>query len=370
VNTLLSESTTDVVNTLLSGSTPDVVNTLLTESRPDIVNTLLTESRPDIVTTLLSESTTDVVNTLLSESTTDVVNTLLSGSTPDVVNTLLSESTPDIVNTLLSESTPDVVNTLLSESTPDVVNSIKYISTFKLPCLKKNTSNSIELTPTNNIIVIEPTPDIKEPDADNQDMKQKLSVACTLLLELYRMLTSSLLILFIPQSCGGELCTISDNLIWNPKQHLYNTGIFLNFLTLFTFSCLYYVELKRENRLIKYLDVNPKLANSNEAVEKTLDNIAPNKKNKILFIDKQYQIISFISIGMFVLNSFISGIVVNRYYLGSQTTTTLITSLLFMLSKLFNVYTITNTEKNIFFSAYMTTRIQFNDLDETHKIII
>jgi hypothetical protein len=131
---------------------------------------------------------------------------------------------------------------------------------------------------------------------------------------------------------------------------------------------MYYIELKRENRLIKYLDVNLNLPMSNEAVKTALESIAVNKKNKILSIDKQYQIISYITIGMFALNSFISGIVVFNFYLGSQTTTTLITSLLFMFSKLFNVYSISNTEQNIFYSAYMTTRIQFNDLDETHKV--
>ena len=209
----------------------------------------------------------------------------------------------------------------------------------------------------------------KEVD-NNQDYKQKFSVLSTLSLELYRMLTSSLLILFVPQNCGGELCTITENLVWDPDQHLYNTGIFFNFLTLFTFTTLYYIEVKRENRLIKYLDVNPNLPMSNEAVKTTLENISVDKKNKILSADKQYQIISYISICIFALNSLISGIVVFNFYLGSQTTTTLITSLLFMISKLFNIYSISNTEQNIFYSAYMSTRIQFNDLDETHKIIV
>ena len=218
---------------------------------------------------------------------------------------------------------------------------------------------------------IEQENSIVSKEIDNtQDYKQKFSVFATLSLELYRMLTSSLLILFVPQNCGGELCTITENLVWDPDQHLYNTGIFFNFLTLFTFTTLYYIEVKRENRLIKYLDVNPNLPMSNEAVKSALENISVNKKNKILSIDKQYQIISYISICIFALNSLISGIVVFNFYLGSQTTTTLITSLLFMISKLFNIYSISNTEQNIFYSAYMTTRIQFNDLDETHKIIV
>jgi hypothetical protein len=34
-----------------------------------------------------------------------------------------------------------------------------------------------------------------------------------------------------------------------------------------------------------------------------------------------------------------------------------------MISKLTNILGIINTEKNIFFSAYLNTKVQFNDLD-------
>ena len=90
------------------------------------------------------------------------------------------------------------------------------------------------------------------------------------LLELYRMITSSLLILFIPQSCGGQLYTMSQNIKWNPNHHFYNSGLILNYITLFTFSSLYFIELRRENKLIDNLDVNPKIPNSNDDVDKIL----------------------------------------------------------------------------------------------------
>ena len=218
-------------------------------------------------------------------------------------------------------------------------------------------------------IPIEHIINIQSDKLKKQDNSQKLSVASTLLLEMYRVITSSLLILFVPQSCKGQLCTIHDNMKWNPNHHTYNYGICLNFITLFTFSCLYYIELKRENRLIKYLDVNPDMPSSNIAVQKTLENISIEKRNKILSIDKQYQRISYISIGMFIVNSISSCIIVNRFYLGSQTTTTLITSLLFMFTKLLNVYQVSRTEDHIFYSAYMKTFVQFNDLDKNHKSI-
>jgi hypothetical protein len=41
-----------------------------------------------------------------------------------------------------------------------------------------------------------------------------------------------------------------------------------------------------------------------------------------------------------------------------------------MITKLSNVYIIINTDKNIFFSAYLNTKVQFNDIDphELEKI--
>lgn len=201
----------------------------------------------------------------------------------------------------------------------------------------------------------------------DQDTQQRFFVSTVLLLELYRMLTSSLLILFVPQACNGHLCTITENLAWISGNHLYNTGLVLNFITLFTFSTLYYAEIKRENRLIKYLDVNISKPNSNDDVEKTLEHLQIDKKSKILSIDKYYQIISYTSIGVFIINSIISGIIVNNFYLGSQTNTTLLTSLLFMVTKLNNVYNIANTAKNIFYSAYLKTNVQFNDIDIKYK---
>ena len=67
--------------------------------------------------------------------------------------------------------------------------------------------------------------------------------------------------------------------------------------------------------------------------------------------------------GTFVINSIISGVVVYNYSLGNQTTTTIITNILFMVSKLGDVYVTVNTEQNIFYSAYLKGKIQYNGVD-------
>ena len=45
----------------------------------------------------------------------------------------------------------------------------------------------------------------------DQDFQQKTGVTITVLLELYRVLIASFLILFVPQTCGDHICSISEN---------------------------------------------------------------------------------------------------------------------------------------------------------------
>jgi len=49
--------------------------------------------------------------------------------------------------------------------------------------------------------------------------------------------------------------------------------------------------------------------------------------------------------------------------LDGKTGTVFLTNVLFMGSKLGNMYSIISTEKNIFYSAYLTRKVQYNDVD-------
>ena len=203
-------------------------------------------------------------------------------------------------------------------------------------------------------------------ETPNQDSNQRMNVIVQFMIELYRVLTSSLLILFVPQECNGELCTLSDNIQWDPEL-TYNVAIVVNFITLGSFLGLYIIEAIRENRLIKYLDVNPELSNDNDHVKQATLILPMEKYSKILNIDRLYQIVSYISITIYGINVILSSIIINEYYFGSQTASTLLTYILFMATKLNNVYTICNTEKHIFLSAYLKTNVQYNDVDHTYK---
>ena len=230
-----------------------------------------------------------------------------------------------------------------------------------------NNSTEIELTsnvytPNNELTI-----NNEETFELNQDNKQRINVIFQFMFELYRVVTSSLLILFVPQMCADHICSISENLVW--MSNMYNLTLIFNFMSMGSLLFMYLIEIEREHRLIKYLDVNLELPNDNESVGKKLNELSVVKCKKIYFIDRYYQLSLYVASFIYVLNIIFSAVIVNRFYAGSQSASTFITNVLFMAIKLNSVYTITSTEKNIFYSAYMKTNVQFNDIDSNQKTI-
>ena len=199
----------------------------------------------------------------------------------------------------------------------------------------------------------------------DQDFNQRVSVCSTFMLELYRCLTSSLLILFVPQLCVDHVCSLSENM--EGGTEFYNSALAINFITLFAFLSLYSVELHRENRLIKYLEVNVSEPNDDVDVGDKLAMLDIDKSNKIWSIDKQYQYVAYITMVVYAINIIMSGIVVNEYYLNNQTASAFLTYVLFIFTKLYSVYSIANTKPNTFYSAYLKSNVQYNDLDPTYR---
>jgi len=96
----------------------------------------------------------------------------------------------------------------------------------------------------------------------------------------------------------------------------------------------------------------------------------PYKKAQLFNVDKHYQYSSCFVTIVFVVNTIYSWQVIYVRSLGNQTLLNFVTNILFMVSKLTNVIGIINTDKNVFFSAYLNTKVQFNDIDprEVQKI--
>ena len=200
----------------------------------------------------------------------------------------------------------------------------------------------------------------------SQDFLHRVYLIMSVSIELYRVLVSTLLIIFIPQNCDGKMCTMKQNL--ESKEYTYNAGLIFNFITLASFMMLYAFEITRENNLIKYLEVNPRNPHDNESLAIIFDKIPDKYRNKIYRIDYYYQKISYVCLLIFTVNVTLSGIIIYQYSLGNQTTTNFITNVLFMLTKVYDTYYVANTGKSIFYSAYMRDHVQFNDIDPALQV--
>ena len=195
----------------------------------------------------------------------------------------------------------------------------------------------------------------------DQDFMQKFSVSISFILELYRVLMGTMLIMFVPQKCGEGMCGITDNMFKSTDVYSANAGI--NIATLIAFVYLYVVEVRRENTLINYLDINKEFASDNDAVGEALLLLPNNKRHLVINLDHRYQLASYVALFFFLANTIFSGYSVFHNYLDSKTTSVFITNVLFLAGKLIQTNALANTEENIFYSAYLTDRIQYNYVD-------
>jgi len=188
-----------------------------------------------------------------------------------------------------------------------------------------------------------------------------MKISISFIVEIYRVIMGSFLLLFVPQKCGDNVCEISDKL--TSTNALHRTILTFNALTCGLLILMYFVEIRRENILITYLQVNPSRPRDDETVRSALMRLSPIKHDAILIIDSLYQRIGIAAHSCFYVNVVLSAIGIFSNIYDNNTITFFITNVLFMSIKLVDVNTVANTHEHIFLSAYYTERIQFNDVD-------
>lgn len=221
--------------------------------------------------------------------------------------------------------------------------------------------------PKNEEIIEVATPDSSDccttisAKLNDQDFMQKVNVYTSFIFELYRVVMGSFLILFVPQKCGDGVCTTFEN-IGNSDSH-YDAAFGMNIATFVMFLCMYFAEITRENKMITDLHVNVELPNDDEAVAEALEKLPEEHKVGLLTWDKRYLRSGQVALLFFICNAGLSSTVISNNYLDNKTLTALITNILFMALKVNETYSITNTSTNVFYSAYLSKRLQFNDAD-------
>ena len=168
------------------------------------------------------------------------------------------------------------------------------------------------------------------------------------------------------KKCDNEICGLFEKVVTgNP---VIDTAFAINIAVFSLFMAMYYTELTRENKMINYLHVNPELPRDNEAVGEALVNL-PEKRQSILLWDKRYQSTGRIGMVGFIINLGLSGYAIFLNYLDNKTVTVFLTNALFMGLKLNDVKTVTETDTNIFLSAYLMRKVQYNDVDPDKKML-
>jgi hypothetical protein len=202
-----------------------------------------------------------------------------------------------------------------------------------------------------------------------QDTQQKINIASITVSEGFKVLMASLLSIFIPQKCVingvSRTCTFSDN--FADLTH-YNTFVVIfNFITLGVFVGLYYVEIKREDWMIKHLEFDNNYSDNNL---QTLKTSYPKIFVRLTHYNKQYYKYYSILKYIFLINFIVSAVlVIHFYYLDYRTITTLLTNTILCWSKVMvgnNIaYESLTDEKAI--SYYNTKFVYFNNIDTDYK---
>jgi hypothetical protein len=211
----------------------------------------------------------------------------------------------------------------------------------------------------------------------SDDNKQRIKATLSFILESYKVLMASLLVVFVPQRCDAEVlheqnmtvyenteCSLRDNFF---DLDRFNLGVLIfNFLTLGSFVALYVIEYIRENWCIEYLDVDINKPNNN--LSKEIEKY-PELKDKLIVKNSDYYKSLITVIIMSITNFVISAIVVYEYYLDYKTLTVLLTNILLLVDKIASCYSISKTSlmEKLPYSAYMKTPVIFNTIDIDYK---
>lgn len=198
---------------------------------------------------------------------------------------------------------------------------------------------------------------IKKKDLNVRDLCWAL---VDILIELFRIVVSSLLVIFVPQNCGGTTCNIKEN--FEKLTDINKTAIGFNFITLGVLLLMYLVIYKREKFLIYRLDENAKLAKTNcsEVLSKH-----PEIEAGVVWYNRAMFYMAVMSAISYIINMLISGVVIFRdYYDGYQSVVQyLVNSGLCM----YLIYrSIIHSRSNLVLSNTSFLPIAYNDVDQNY----
>jgi len=195
------------------------------------------------------------------------------------------------------------------------------------------------------------------------DIVQRFKVGGLFILQMYKVMTGTLLALFVPQKCGDHICTIQENI--DDSDRFHEMVLSWNILTSVLFLGYYLLELRREEWSIKYLDID------NDKPDNSLKEIIIKYKDldeKMERINKYYYNIVRVTIFFYVINNLLSIRLLKDKYYSSTTLSCFFSFSLLVGMKLYNSYTV--AKNSVLYdkmtSAYMTEFVSYNVIDSDY----
>lgn len=199
----------------------------------------------------------------------------------------------------------------------------------------------------------------------NLDCLQRFKVVGLFGLQLYKVMTGTLLSLFVPQKCDDRICTLTENIEKNDKFH--QGVLMMNVVTGVSFLTCYLLELKRENWAIKYLDIdNNQSDNSLKEILKKY----PKIDREMDRLNYYYFLVVKTTSICCIINMILSSMLIKQNYHSSNTISCFVSFSLLVIIKLYNSVSVgyQSVKNDKMLSAYMTEFVSFNVIDSDHRI--
>lgn len=181
-----------------------------------------------------------------------------------------------------------------------------------------------------------------------------------ILVEVSKILVSSLLVVFVPQDCGGYTCSIKEN--FEELTNTNKTALGFNFITLGFMIIMYIITYKREKFLIYHMDEDGKLPKTNcDLVFKEYSEIdyGFRRYNKLLFIS------AIVSCIFYILNMILSAVIIfGHFYDGYQSVVQYLVNCGLCVYVLYR--NIVHSRSNLALSSVSFLPIAYNSVDQDY----
>lgn len=213
----------------------------------------------------------------------------------------------------------------------------------------------------------------------DQDIVQRIKVTGIFMLQFYKVLTGTMLTLFVPQACRQSeeitdgssiiipdevrICTLTENLENNEIYHRFT--LYFNMLSFFCFIYVYILELQRENWSIKYLDVDKNV--SDNALKSIIVN-EPKLDKKMDRLNKMYFYGLSVTAFVYMINMILMINILYQDYHSASTLSCFISFTLLVQMKLYNSLSIAykSFKDDTMLSAFLTEFVSYNVLDKDY----